>query len=174
MNLKHSCRQIHRNICDRISRPRSWALNYIRELWSCGVWPIRAPPLESLFAILCNSSSRYSSRARETGWKARVLRGSPIVSSLATINCQNVPHNSVRAQRPLSRSTRARPRRIYLSLTYSIDSRGEEEGREGPRGPNPSVNHLRYLRGNVAVGRDAADVLRECTRARSSLDAGNC
>lgn len=47
-------------------------------------------------------------------------RAKPIASSLAAINCQNVPHNSARANRPLVALAR-----LYLKLTRPIDSRWE-------------------------------------------------
>jgi len=121
-------------------------------------------PLLPLGPILCNPSMLFllglvhtHKRHREKGWKAKVLRGSPIVSSLATINCQNVPHNSVRS---LDRF--ARPPYIFKANALNWFLRGERrrgEGKRGPGGPggalNPSVNHSRYLRAYTCARRGA-------------------
>lgn len=127
-------------------------------------------PLSRPFrAILCNPSRAPCTQAptsREKGWKARVLRGSPIVSSLATINCQNVPHNSVR-----SFSIGSRAHRICLKLTRSIDSCGTKDGEErrtGPWGPLTPRWIIRDIYERI-VAPDAAGVETPPRRAAPTL-----
>lgn len=73
-----------RCVRDNASLPSEcWALNYERRVMN----PLSLPSTD----LLCNKSGgrgAYSLRVRR-----------PIASSLTAINCQNVPHNSARANR---------------------------------------------------------------------------
>lgn len=121
------------------------------------------PPLCSLgIAILCNISTLPHTQAEKRGERRKCFGAAPIVSSLATINCQNVPHNSVRAR---ARSlARAKPPYIFKANALNWFLPGQGNWALGVRTPRWIIRNthgtLRPMR-----HRDAARCCSKGTRA---------